>query len=129
MLVLFSFSHEHGVQVVLEIAMGAAAEYAGSTGWGERNTMLGIIYDEQLRKEVENKCGQLGAAWNYSSMFLAVDEGILRKARRFEFVQCISMQWLVLKCGEGNMISRTKQNVRSWWSLPEDPGAASMLGP
>ena len=79
--------------------------------------MLGIIYDEQLRKEVENKCGQLGAARNYSSMFLAVDEGILRKARRFEFVQCISLPWLVLKCDAGNMISRTKQHVCSWRRL------------
>ena len=75
-------SHGHCSQVVLEVALGAAAECAGNGG--ERNTMLGIIYDEQLRKEVENKCGQLGATWDYTSMFLVVDESILRKARRFE---------------------------------------------
>ena len=80
-------SRAHCLQVVLEVALGAAAEHACSGG--ERNTMLGIIYDEQLRKEVENKCGQLGAAWDYTSMFVAVDEGILRKARRFELVQCL----------------------------------------
>ena len=80
-------SRVHCWQVVLEVALGAAAEYAGNGG--ERNTMLGIIYDEQLRKDVENKCGQLGAAWDYTSMFVAVDEGILRKARRFELVQCL----------------------------------------
>ena len=80
-------SRVHCWQVVLEVALGAAAEYAGNGG--ERNTMLGIIYDEQLRKEVENKCGQLGAAWDYTSMFVAVDEGILRKARRFELAQCL----------------------------------------
>ena len=52
----------------------------------DRNTSLGIFYDELLRKEVENKCGQLGAAWDYSSLFLEVDEGMLRKARRFVFM-------------------------------------------
>ena len=56
--------------------MGASAEEP------ERNTSLGIFYDEILRKEVENKCGQLGADWEYASMFAQVDESILRKARR-----------------------------------------------
>ena len=49
----------------------------------ERNTSLGIFYDDLLRKEVENKCGQLGASWDFTQMFLKVDEGVLRKARRF----------------------------------------------
>jgi len=66
----------HSCKVVLEIAMDDP----------DRNTSLGIFYDELLRKEVENKCGQLGAAWDYSSLFLEVDEGMLRKARRFVFM-------------------------------------------
>ena len=56
--------------------MGASAEEP------ERNTSPGIFYDEILRKQVENKCGQLGADWEYASMFAQVDECILRKARR-----------------------------------------------
>ena len=56
--------------------MGASAEEP------ERNTSLGIFYDEILRKEVENKCGQLGAEWEYAPMFSQVDDSILRKARR-----------------------------------------------
>jgi len=39
------------LKVVVEIAMGASAEEP------ERNTSLGIFYDEILRKEVESKCG------------------------------------------------------------------------
>ena len=49
----------------------------------DRNTSLGIFYDDLLRKEVENKCGQLGESWDFTQMFLKVDEGVLRKARRF----------------------------------------------
>ncbi len=52
----------------------------------ERKTSLGIVYDELWRKETENKCGQLGTAWDYSLLFLKVDEGMLRKARRFVFM-------------------------------------------
>jgi hypothetical protein len=63
-------------KVILEVAMGAASESP------ERNTTLGVIYDEILRKEVENKCGQLGVDWEYMELFGAVDDGILRKARR-----------------------------------------------
>ena len=62
--------------MIVEIAMGASAEEP------ERNTSLGIFYDEILRKEVENKCGQLGAEWEYAPMFSQVDDSILRKARR-----------------------------------------------
>ena len=32
----------------------------------DRNTSMGIFYDKLLCKEVENKCGQLGASWDYS---------------------------------------------------------------
>ena len=76
-------------QVILEVAMGAAAETP------ERNTTLGIIYDEQLRKEVENKCGQLGATWDYAQLFMDVDESILRKARRWS-VCCVMLLQLVV---------------------------------
>ena len=62
--------------------MGASAEEP------ERNTSLGIFYDEILRKEVENKCGQLGADWEYASMFAQVDESIVRKARRCPLSVC-----------------------------------------
>ena len=65
--------------------MGASAEEP------ERNTSLGIFYDEILRKEVENKCGQLGAEWDYAELFSQVDEGMLRKARRF----ACSTSWCV----------------------------------
>jgi hypothetical protein len=37
---------------------------------------------EILSKEVENKCGQLGVDWEYMELCGAVDDGILRKARR-----------------------------------------------
>ena len=60
----------------MEIALGAASETP------DRNTTLGIIYDELLRKEIENKCGQLGTDWQYNDMFTTVDEGTLRKAGR-----------------------------------------------
>ena len=56
--------------------MGAAAESP------VRNTTLGIFYDELLRKEIENKCGQLGSAWEYKQAFLQIDENVLRQARR-----------------------------------------------
>ena len=47
-----------------------------------RNTMLGITYDEVFRRDIENKCGQLGAGWDYKSKFLELDENTLRTARR-----------------------------------------------
>ena len=56
--------------------MGATAESP------VRNTTLGILYYELLRKEVENKCGQLGSAWEYKQAFLQIDENVLRQARR-----------------------------------------------
>ena len=65
----------------------------------DRNTSLGIFYDELLRKEVENKCGQLGASWDYSQLFLKVDEGLLRKARRC--VLLLACEWflaLLVRC-------------------------------
>ncbi len=78
-------------QVILEIAMGAAAE--------EKNMSLAMIYDEILRKKVENMCGQLGADWDYSPLFLDMDESVMRKARR-------------LVCAELNCVSNAIRNLK-----------------
>ena len=63
------------MQVVLDIAIGAAAE--------ARPTSLAVVYDELLRKEVENKCAQLGKTWSFSTMLTQQNENILLQARRF----------------------------------------------
>ena len=61
-------------QVVLEIAMGAAAE--------DRTTGLAIMYDELMRQEIEDKCGQLGLDYDFSEVLLQVNETSLRRAKR-----------------------------------------------
>ena len=50
--------------------MGASAE--------ERPATLAIVYDELLRKEIENKCGQLGAQFKFQEMLVRLDERTLR---------------------------------------------------
>ena len=62
------------VQVVLDIAIAAAAE--------ARPTSLAVVYDELLRKEVENKADQLGQSWDFTEWFTHVDDNTLRQARR-----------------------------------------------
>ena len=61
-------------QVVLEIAMDAPAE--------ERTPSLAMIYDEMLRKKIENKCGQLGEAFDIAGQLASTDEVVLRWAKR-----------------------------------------------
>ena len=62
------------VQVVLDIALGAAAE--------GRPASLAVVYDELFRKMVENKSGQLGQSWDFAKLFTHVDDNILRDAWR-----------------------------------------------
>ena len=65
----------------------------------DRNTSLGIFYDELLRKQVANKCGHLGASWDYSQIFLQVDEGLLTKAHRYVFLlACVWSLALFVRC-------------------------------
>ena len=59
---------------MLSIAFGAAAEF--------RPTALAVAYDELLRKDVENKAGQLGESWDFSKSFMQIDDNVLRMARR-----------------------------------------------
>jgi len=92
--------------VIVEIAMGASAEEP------ERNASLGIFYDEVLRKEVENKCGQLGTAWEYSSLFTQVDEGLLRKARRFALLLVVVCVTVALLRVAGNLMRRIRKCPR-----------------
>jgi hypothetical protein len=61
------------VQVVLDIAIAAAAELGP--------TSLAVVYDELLRKEVENKADQLGQSWDFTALFTHVNDNILRQAR------------------------------------------------
>ena len=61
-------------QVVLQIALGAGAE--------ERSPSLALIYDEMLRAEIENKCGQLGDDFDIHKKLSAMDERVLNWARR-----------------------------------------------
>ena len=61
-------------QVVLEIAMDASEE--------DRTPHLAIIYDELLRMEVENRCGQLGDAYAVESAMTATVDAVLRRAKR-----------------------------------------------
>ena len=63
------------MQIVLSIAFGAAAEF--------RPTALAVVYDELLRKDVENKVGQLGESWDFSKSFTQIDDNVLRMARRW----------------------------------------------
>ena len=86
--------------------MGASAEEP------ERNASLGIFYDEVLRKEVENKCGQLGTAWEYSSLFTQVDEGLLRKARRFALLLDVVCVTVALLRVAGNLMRRIRRCPR-----------------
>ena len=92
--------------MIVEIAMGASAEEP------ERNASLGIFYDEVLRKEVENKCGQLGTAWEYSSLFTQVDEGLLRKARRFALLLVVVCVTVALLRVAGNLMRRIRRCPR-----------------
>ena len=54
--------------------MGAAAD--------DRTTASAIMYDELMRQEIENKCGQLGPEYEFSELLLQVNETILRRAKR-----------------------------------------------
>lgn len=69
------------VQVVLDIAIAAAAE--------ARPTSLAVVYDELLRKEVENKADQLGQSWDFTEWFTHVDDNTLRQARRQAVCLCL----------------------------------------
>ena len=71
---LCEVQHFVKMQVVLNIAVGAAAEF--------RPASLAVVYDELLRKEVENKAGQLGASWDFAKSFTQVDDNVWRMARR-----------------------------------------------
>ena len=73
------------VQVVLDIALGAAAD--------ARPPSLAVMYDELLRKQIENKAGQLGDSWVFSDMLTEVNENVLRQARRQAV--CLSVRVLV----------------------------------
>ena len=73
------------VQVVLDIAIAAAAE--------GRPTSLAVVYDELLRKEVENKADQLGQAWDFTELFTRVDENTLRQARRQAVCLLVVVGW------------------------------------
>ena len=68
-------------QVVLDIAIAAAAE--------ARPTSLAVVYDELLRKEVENKADQLGQSWDFTEWFTHVDDNTLRQARRQAVCLCL----------------------------------------
>ena len=69
--------------------MGAAAE--GFT------PALAVIYDELLRKEVENRSGQLGESYEVGEAFMRVDEAVLRRAKRFAVCAlcCVTLVWAV----------------------------------
>ena len=71
------------MQVVLDIAIGAAAE--------ARPTSLAVVYDELLRKEVENKCAQLSKKLDFSHMLTHQNENILLQARRFAVLEDIPL--------------------------------------
>ena len=73
------------MQVVLDLALGAAAE--------ARPASLAVVYDELFRKEIENKSGQLGKSWNYAELFTHVDENILRNARRQAVCLLCRLEW------------------------------------
>ena len=73
------------VQVVLDIAIAAAAEF--------RPTSLAVVYDELLRKEVENKADQLGQSWDFTVLFTHVDDNTLRQARRQAVCLLVVVGW------------------------------------
>ena len=47
-----------------------------------RPATLAVVYDELVRKEIENKCGQLGTNWKFQEMLVRLDERTLRAARK-----------------------------------------------
>lgn len=62
------------LKVVLEVAMSASSE--------NRPATLAVVYDELVRKEIENKCGQLGTKWKFQELLVSLDERTLRAARK-----------------------------------------------
>lgn len=72
---------------MLEIGLGAAAE--------DRSASLALIYDELLRKEIENKCGQLGDEFDMHKKMVMADEVVLRWARRYS---CLRVRRQYFNC-------------------------------
>ena len=60
--------------MVLEVVMSASSE--------NRPATLAVVYDELVRKEIENKCGQLGTKWKFQELLVSLDERTLRAARK-----------------------------------------------
>ena len=60
--------------MILDLAMDAAAE--GYT------PNLAMFYDELLRQEVEDRCGQLGPSYSIAKAMAGVNEAVLRRAKR-----------------------------------------------
>ena len=58
----------------MEIGLSSASE--------ERSPSLALIYDEMLRSEIENKCGQLGDDFDMHQKLTSPDERVLQWARR-----------------------------------------------
>ena len=110
------------LQVVLEVAMSASSE--------NRPATLAVVYDELVRKEIENKCGQLGTSWKFQEMLVRLDERTLRAARKLvpELKEEVRVQ-LFCKCVAalipylGCLQKRELGAARAWQSQPQTKGA------
>ena len=109
--------HHLLMQVVLNIAFGAAAEF--------RPASLAIAYDELFRKDIENKAGQLGASWAFADLFTQVDDNVLRMARRHACVECASLVILRLSSFAGKCRKWGLQKSKQLLPLPSRSGSAA----
>ena len=99
--VVFALDPFMVVQVVLDIALGAAAE--------GRPASLAVVYDELFRKMVENKSGQLGQSWDFAKLFTHVDDNILRDARRQAVCLLCRFVWCFLVVSQESATSNSSR--------------------